>query len=265
MDQSIVYTKTARGVLELKNGAKDLTGSLAAVLRRIDGRSSLGNLCAGMEGRELQAFRDAVASLESQSFVKVFARGPAPIEIHGDENDAELSGIVTMQVEELGPEESVRAWAEARRGARELVQSGYYTTPHADTNTRANAHAKRNLMIVEDDEAISRLMKFYLSRFDFNVTVISDGQEALTALEEHITPDIVLLDVNLPNINGFDILAYIRSRDTLRHLPAVMVTAQVSDADVLRGLKGGADGYIFKPFEWSALHGCIDKVLNVSS
>jgi len=85
----------------------------------------------------------------------------------------------------------------------------------------------------------------------------------LQVLDEKPMPHLVLLDVNLPNITGFDILAYIRDSSELKSLSAIMVTAQVSDADVLRGLKGGADGYIFKPFQWTAFYDCIKRVLSI--
>jgi DNA-binding response OmpR family regulator len=116
---------------------------------------------------------------------------------------------------------------------------------------------------VEDDPSIAMLMRTYLAKRGFTVRLVADGQEALQVLDERPMPNLVLLDVNLPNITGFDILAYIRDNKDLKNLPAIMVTAQVSDADVLRGLKGGADGYIFKPFQWTAFYDCIKRVLNI--
>lgn len=261
MDTSIIFTKTARGVLELKNGGKNLSAPMSWVLKRVDGRSSVEAHIAGLEQHEQQGFIDTLIALEAKGFIKVFARRSV-LATAGAENVLLAdSPPPPVQIEELTAEEGVLAWAEARRGARELVQLGFYATAHIDLE--GNVTHRRNVLIVEDDEGIAQLMKTYLERKGFSVTTVADGQEALTALDARPLPHIVLLDVNLPSINGFDILAYIRSTEELKSLPAVMVTAQVSEADVLRGLKLGADGYIFKPFEWAVLHNGIKRVLGI--
>lgn len=78
--------------------------------------------------------------------------------------------------------------------------------------------------------------------------------------------DLVLLDVVLPGAagkDGFHILEAIRKDSRLQQLRVIMVTSQISDAHVLRGLKAGSDGYIFKPFKWETLYQCIRSVMGV--
>ena len=265
MDPSIVFTKTAKGVLELKNGARHLSTTLAATLQRVDGRSTAGSLVAGLSNTGKQVFEEALATLEKQILIKVFTRTAAPLDhpdTAGAPSEQSLSTSLPLpQIDEYSAEEGVRAWAEARRGATQLVQRGFYATAHIDPD--GNVTQQHNILIVEDDEAISRLMSAYLTRRGFAVRTVADGLQALQMLEQKPVPDLVLLDVNLPNINGFDILAYLRAAPELKAVPAIMVTAQVSDADVLRGLKGEADGYIFKPFEWSVFMDCIRQVLGI--
>ncbi len=237
MDHSIIFTKTAKSVLELKNGARAIPAPLLNVLRRVDGRSSVDVLVAGMDGRMQQQTEEALALLEEQKLIRVYARdATAPEPQHA----AEPAEPAPMYVTELDPEQAVLAWAEARRGARALTQLGFFATGHSDEYA---AGSERTVLIVEDDEAIATLMKSYLVRRGFGVTVVGDGQQALQALDQRPLPRIVLLDVNLPGINGFDLLTYIRAHADLQALPAVMVAAQVSDGDVLRGLKGGTAGY----------------------
>lgn len=261
MDTSIIYTKTAKGVIELKNGGKNLASSEAAAMKRIDGRSSIALICAGMSEQEQAAFIKIFAALDARQMIRVFARREEAVVKVSEEMPLETDTLPTIRIEELSPEEGVRAWAEARRGSRELVQQGFYATAHIDPD--GNITHDRNVLIVEDDPSIAMLMRTYLAKRGFNVKVVADGQEALQTLDEKPTPHLVLLDVNLPNITGFDILAYIRDSSELKSLPAIMVTAQVSDADVLRGLRGGADGYIFKPFQWTAFYDCIKRVLSI--
>ena len=265
MDTSIVYTKTAKGVLELKNGARVLSVTQGATLQRVDGRSTVASLCETLSAHGRQVFEDALASLEMLGCIKVFTRSaPAPVAAVSDDSVTAPDGHPPpLQIEELSAEEGVRAWAEARRGTQQLVQQGFYATAHIDPD--GNILHRHEILIVEDEEAIATLMTAYLTRRGFSVRCVGDGLQALQILEEKPVPQLVLLDVNLPQINGFDILAFMRAHAQLKQVPAIMVTAQVSDADVLRGLKGEADGYIFKPFEWSVLLSCIHRVLGIAT
>lgn len=262
MDRSIIFSKTAKGVVELKNGGKGFPAQVLSTLKRVDGRSSIATLCAGMNEEDAKLEIQNLTALEARQLIRVFVRQEEPAREAANTDKSSDSGAPPLlQIEELSPEEGVRAWAEARRGARELVQQGFYATAHISPD--GTVTRDRSALIVEDDPAISLLMKSYLSKRGFSVRVVADGQEALQVLDANPVPSIALLDVNLPNINGFDILTYIRAQEKLKTLPAIMVTAQVSDADVLRGLKAGADGYIFKPFEWSAFYACVKKVLAI--
>lgn len=259
MDTSIIFTKTAKGVLELKHKARTLPALIVITLSKVDGRSSVAQLCANLAQPERMALENALTALESQSMIRVFVRAQSADMSEG-EMSAALPSIAALQVEELNAHEGTMAWAQARRGVQQLVQQGFYATGQPRGGA-PSAGVGSHILIVEDDAAISHLMQIFLTRQGYQVNVVADGRDALLALDEGAPPNLVLLDVNLPNINGFDILTYIRAHERLKELPAIMVTAQVSDADVLRGLRGGADGYIFKPFEWSVLHGGVQRVL----
>jgi len=105
-----------------------------------------------------------------------------------------------------------------------------------------------------------------LSEKGIQVQVAPDVPRALTAIRSGPVPDMVLLDIVLPGApgkDGFDVLGFIRRQEDWSKVPVVMVTSEVSDEQVMRGLKGGADGYIFKPFQWEALYACIRDVLGI--
>ncbi|NEX60005.1 response regulator [Noviherbaspirillum galbum] len=265
MISTTIFTKTAKGVAELKDGAKGMSESMARALRRIDGKTTVGRLFEGLHSSEARTFSESLKELEARRLIRVFLQqdeASAAALSSASDDDASLQ---SYQVVELDPQEGVRAWAEARRGAQELTRNGFYTTGQAGAPSAApTAPASREVLVVEDDEAIAKLIQLYLTRHGFIVRVIGDGLEAIKSLEADALPGLLLLDVNLPNVNGFDILAFTRSSDRSRGLPAIMVTAQASEADVLRGLREGADGYIFKPFEWKALHSCINRVLGIA-
>ncbi|MFL6660336.1 MAG: response regulator, partial [Massilia sp.] len=123
-----------------------------------------------------------------------------------------------------------------------------------------------NALVVEDDEELAELLVVLLSEKGMNVKVAADVPQALIAVQSGTAPDIVLLDIVLPGApgrDGFDVLAYIRRQAEWAKVPVVMVTSEVSDDQVMRGLKAGADGYIFKPFQWDALYRCIKEVVGI--
>jgi two-component system, OmpR family, response regulator AdeR len=100
------------------------------------------------------------------------------------------------------------------------------------------------VLVVEDDPEIALLLERYLVRSGYRTVRASTGQTALAHLQM-LRPDLVVLDVGLPDIDGFDLLAKIR-RDSL--VPVIFVSAMDDDTDKLLGLKLGADDYVTKPF-----------------
>lgn len=104
-----------------------------------------------------------------------------------------------------------------------------------------------NVLIVEDEDAIITLMRYNLEAEGFSVMEARDGDTALTMVAE-TPPDIVILDWMLPLTSGIEICRQLRRDPDTRLLPIIMVTARGEEADRLRGLDGGADDYLTKPF-----------------
>lgn len=102
----------------------------------------------------------------------------------------------------------------------------------------------KSILIVEDEEAISRVLSAYLKKAGFSVTRVADGQAALESFAIS-PPSLVLLDIMLPNMDGFELLGHIRSKSSC---PVIMLTARDGIDDRLAGLDGGADDYMSKPF-----------------
>lgn len=120
---------------------------------------------------------------------------------------------------------------------------------------------KRQLLIVEDEEAIRAGLVDVFVYHGYEVDAVADGREGLErALDGDF--DLVLLDVMLPSLNGFDICDAIRQQD--RELPIIMLTAKVGDDDIVNGLKLGADDYIGKPFGVQELVLRVEAVLRRS-
>ncbi|THF67720.1 response regulator transcription factor [Deinococcus sp. Arct2-2] len=104
------------------------------------------------------------------------------------------------------------------------------------------------ILIVEDEPAIASLLEAYLKRDGFRTDVAGTGTRALT-LHRANRPELVLLDVNLPDIDGFEVLRRIRDQSgSLGQTPVILVTAMAEDLEKLLGLRLGADDYVVKPF-----------------
>ena len=115
----------------------------------------------------------------------------------------------------------------------------------------------RNILVVEDDNNISNLIKMYLDKEGFEVRLASDGGKAVEAFQAQ-EPDLVLLDVMLPVLDGCGVLARIRERSKC---PVIMLTAKGEVDDRIHGLEMGADDYVVKPFEMKELLARINAVL----
>ena len=104
-----------------------------------------------------------------------------------------------------------------------------------------------DILIVDDDPDLVGLAKRWLEREGHTVAHAGTGPEALQALAAGALPDLVLLDVMLPKIDGFALLKQIRADERLKGLPVVIVSSFTRDKDVARGVELGADDYIVKP------------------
>jgi two-component system phosphate regulon response regulator PhoB len=108
------------------------------------------------------------------------------------------------------------------------------------------------VLVVEDEAAIATMLRYNLEKQGYRVSEASDGQEALTRIQEQ-QPDIVLLDWMLPLMSGIEVCRQIRRKPSTRDLPVILVTARTEDQDAVRGLNTGADDYITKPFNIDSL------------
>ena len=113
------------------------------------------------------------------------------------------------------------------------------------------------LLIVEDEKPISELMVMNLTRAGYNCTALYNGKDAADLLEENQNFDLILLDIMLPEVNGYELMEYIRPMG----IPVIFITAMGSLDNRIKGLTSGAEDYIVKPFEIVELLARINIVL----
>ena len=119
------------------------------------------------------------------------------------------------------------------------------------------------VLLVEDDLPTVELIKFALQSEGYNVVVANDGITALRAVEKE-NPDLILLDVMIPGVDGFEVCQLIKHNIKLMHIPVIMVTAKVRKEDRALGLEKGADEYMTKPFDPMELLDRVKKLIEKS-
>jgi two-component system alkaline phosphatase synthesis response regulator PhoP len=117
-----------------------------------------------------------------------------------------------------------------------------------------------HILIIEDEEHIVELIKFNLENNGYKVTYALDGLKGLELIESE-QPDLVLLDLMLPNVDGIDICNRVKNNKNLKEIPIIMLTAKSGETDKIVGLEIGADDYITKPFSVRELLARIKVVL----
>ncbi|MBI3549104.1 MAG: response regulator transcription factor [Elusimicrobia bacterium] len=117
------------------------------------------------------------------------------------------------------------------------------------------------ILVADDDEVIRKIVKRYLTANGFPVTLTDNGSEALLLIRE-ARPDLLLLDAEMPGLDGFAVCRVLKKEAATRQIPVIIMSGnRIQDQDVLQGLEGGADDYILKPFSLPVLVARIHAVL----
>jgi two-component system phosphate regulon response regulator PhoB len=107
--------------------------------------------------------------------------------------------------------------------------------------------AKKNILVVEDEEDILELVSYNLVREGYSVEGVHTGEEALAAVGRNL-PDLIVLDLMLPGLDGLEVCRQLKSNPRAQQAPIIMLTAKSEESDIVTGLELGADDYITKPF-----------------
>jgi DNA-binding response OmpR family regulator len=117
-----------------------------------------------------------------------------------------------------------------------------------------------HILIIEDDAFMAKLLSVGLERNGHSVTCANDGNQGIARARTHM-PDLILLDVMLPGMNGFGVLQHLKRNPTTHAIPVMMLTAQTDGRSVLKGIDDGADAYLSKPVDFLDLIQRIERCL----
>lgn len=121
---------------------------------------------------------------------------------------------------------------------------------------------EKKILIVEDEEVIAKMLKDRLQTLGFAVAIEVDGLQGLKRAREW-NPDLIILDIMLPEMDGYRVARLLKYDETYKHIPIIMLTARTQPADRQKGMAAGADLYITKPFEADDLIKKIKELLKI--
>ena len=250
-----VYVLSDKGEAELKASETSLTPAEIELLVRIDGKLTVDESAEGVRILAPEVVPDAIRKLLDRKLIRM--RPSQWSELDG------ITGMFDAKTLQPSQEALSRARAQASKGATALQKSGYYVRIARRDASKPALPAGRNpvVIVIEDEPLLAKFLKQYLTIEGMAPRLAANRTEILEAFRAPPPPDLVLLDVMLPDADGFDILLKLRQHPTLKKVPVIMLTAKATREAVLKGLAGGADGYITKPFEVEALIKAVRAVM----
>jgi two-component system, OmpR family, response regulator len=248
---------TDKGDAELKSAGTSLSAEELELLVLIDGKATVAQLRAA-------AGKLAIADV-AQVLMKLFA-GRLITNATEPSSDGLESGFFSIDVPAgFFSATTSNEHSEAEHGVSSLKRNGYYVriARRPAAHREAKEGQKFTVLVVDDDPDLAKLLKTYLSLEGFVPRLAANAAEIVRAFRQAPLPDLVLLDVGLPDANGFNVLAKMRQHPVLKAVPVIMLTAEATREAVLKGLRAGADGYVTKPFEPDALTTAVKSVLGL--
>ncbi len=118
---------------------------------------------------------------------------------------------------------------------------------------------KKTLLALDDELSILKILDFYFNK-TYTVVAKQNGKEALEWMQQGVIPDVIIADVNMPEINGLEFIRQIRASGFFKDVPLIMLSGNEGSSDKIKCLKAGADDYLIKPFNPEELEARIDNI-----
>ena len=249
MHDNEVYKLTPRGQQELLGGETTLSPAEIELLIRVDGLLSVAQIRAGMPAVAPEVFSAKLGSLLDRRMLS-----PAEPDPFTEQFNIQLNQVALSSAE-----------AEGDAGAASLKKAGYYVSiarPRGSARSLTPGEVL-SAIVVDDEPMLAKFIQSYLSFEGFQVRLAGNRAEVVAEFRKQPVPDLILLDVMLPDADGFDILLRLRQHPALKNVPVIMLTGKATRESVIKGLASGADGYVTKPFEADTLMRAVRTVMGL--
>ena len=238
-EEKRVYMLTSKGNAELTGANTSLSAADLNLLVMIDGSTSVEQIARRTQTTDVAALVKALQALARGGYIA----------------DPDRTAAIDVR----------NFFKEVDDSVSSLQANGFFVRiARRATPAKKPAAGKRTVLVVEDDPQLAKLLRTYLQMEDFAVRLAANRDEITRALREPPTPDIILLDVVLPDVDGFAVLEKMRAHEALKSVPIIMATAKATRAAVLNGLRRGADGYVTKPYDVQVLMTAMKTVLGLA-
>jgi len=253
-----VFVLTDKGTAQIQGAATALPREGLELLVLMDGKATVADLEQALPHIPSEDLRNLLRVLMAQGLV----RQPTIAETDGLDFSAFFAAAGDGEETLISTKASASREAEA--GAPQLERTGYYVSIARRAVKAGNPRSgKWTALVIEDDPDVATLVRRLLEEAGFEIRAAANRDEVVAALRQPPLPDIVILDVMLPDVNGFDVLKRMKAHPALKAVPVIMLTSEAKRESVVRGLGGGADGYITKPFEREVLLEGVKAVLGI--
>lgn len=253
-----IYRRTAAGEEVIASANAAIPSEYRRILGVIEGDTHSDIIRGLLRQFPDSLMADWLSELEEIGFVTSVPADPA--------QDLDFTNLMQTRrdsMERTPPEDTQRIAKQASAAARMLDRAGAFLSPDRLKN-RSSLAKKPNeilVLVVEDDPDQAALAELRVSMAGFKVRLARNCKEFVEEIQARVPPDVLLLDIMLPDGNGFDVLTGIRRHPKLALLPVVMLTVLAAPEDVRGGLALGADGYITKPYSKKIMADTIRAVL----
>ena len=256
IDDDAVYSLTAKGKTELRGAGTALTAIELELLIHLDGTSTVAQVVRRNSAHARDKLLEALDKMSRDGLVAANVQS----------DNIEATGFFTRPIFPADPSAAADAAKQSDITLQLLRRQGYVAriAKRAAAETRKlNPGERLVLLVIEDDEQLAKVLRMFMQLDGYEMR-LAGNREQITAALRLGKPDLVLLDVTLPDVDGFDVLARMKQHPVLKNAPVVMMTAKATREAVLKGLALGADGYITKPFEMDVIGHTVKSVLGLA-
>jgi PleD family two-component response regulator len=257
MSEKIVYIQTPKGQEEVSSTPGNLGPNLKALLGMFDGQSTVEDLQRKLDKVPLDRLLAALDALVNEGYLEATTSAPA-----GD--DLDFAAFMNRPPPTPTTKQRQDAEQATLTSMRALRQSGFFVNIITRSGKRIPPRSgdKYSILIIDGDQANALMLARELMLATFDVRSASRENEILAELSKP-PPDLILMDVMLPDLVGIEILAKLREHPVFKSVPVIVVTTQAQHDDVVAALVYGANGFMTKPVHPGALLDSVKSVLGV--
>lgn len=258
LDDQAILELTKKGERELREPGTMLEPAQLEVLVLIDGYANVAQVVKRAGNMEPEVLRARLSELVGKGLVSARPGNSGELLDPGD-----FFTIKATVTDTAAAGEQTRVEADAN--TEFLKRNGYCVNmARRPTGKRERIVGRKPMvLVIDDDPDVCNLLQMFLKLENIDTQIAGNREEIVAGFRKMPLPDMVLLDVHLTDVNGFDVLAKMRQHPALKTLPVIMLTAEANREAVLKGILGGADGYITKPFEIHPLLRAVKTVLGL--